>query len=182
MIKNNKQTEAELVRKVKSGDQKAFKELYNAYADSLYLFMKQFSFDTQLVEDWVQRAFIKSYLNIQKFDGISLYKTWLYKIAINEMKMDFRKSGSGAGLSFDEAEPLAEIEDIDFQWNMVMKNWLYELNEIKRMVFIMYEVEGYSHAEIAGMLNINESASRTILTRTKCWLKKKWMETEGKNE
>lgn len=172
--------EKELVRKVKSGDHKAFKTLYDGHADSLYMFMKQFSNDKLQVEDWVQRAFIKSYLNINKFDGISLYKTWLFKIAINEMRMDFRKAGLAARVSFEDEEVSTEMEDMDFQWNLVMKTWLNELDEKKRMVFVLFEVEGYSHSEIATMLNINESTSRTILTRTKALLKQKWIEAEDK--
>lgn len=178
MVKKSLCTEQELVRKVKTGDQRAYKQLYELYVDSLYLFMKQFSPDKQQIEDWVQRAFIKAYLNINKFDGISLFKTWLYKIALNEMRMDFRKAGLAQNVSLEEEEIVTEMEDSDLQWNLVMKNWLYELNEIKRMVFILFEVEGYSHSEIAGLLNINESTSRTILTRTKAWLKQKWIEAE----
>lgn len=178
MVKKSMLSEKELVRKVKAGDQRAFKQLYDFYVDSLYLFMKQFSADKLQVEDWVQRAFIKAYLNINKFDGISLFKTWLYKIALNEMKMDYRKAGFVQNVSIDDEVIVAEMEDSDFQWNLVMKKWLGELSEIKRMVFVLFEVEGYSHSEIAGMLNINESASRTILTRTKAWLKQKWIEAE----
>ncbi len=70
------------------------------------------------------------------------------------------------------------MEDINFQWDQVMKNWLMQLSEIKRLVFVLYEVEGYSHAEISEMMNITESTSRTILTRTKVWLRKKWNESE----
>ena len=157
---------------------KAFKQLYEEHADALYLFMKQFSPDIQQTEDWVQRAFIKAYVNIGKFDGISLFKTWLYKIAINEMRMDYRRAGLTKNISLEDEEITTEMEDVDLQWNLVMKKWLNELSEVKRMVFILFEVEGYSHSEIAGILNINESTSRTILTRTKMWLKEKWIESE----
>ncbi|MFA4924051.1 MAG: sigma-70 family RNA polymerase sigma factor [Ignavibacteriaceae bacterium] len=170
--------EINLVKRIKSGDQNAFKELYKTNITPLFMFMKQFSIDNAKVEDWVQRAFIKAYENINQFDGISLFKTWLFKIAINEMKMDFRKTNANKNISFDEVEIPSEMEDSDLQWELVMKDWLMQLNETKRMVFILYEIEGYSHAEISEMLNINESASRTILTRTKVWLRNKWNESE----
>ena len=170
--------EINLVKRIKSGDHNAFKELYNSNVTPLFMFMKQFSVDNSKVEDWVQRAFIKAYENINRFDGISLFKTWLFKIAINEMKMDFRKANTNKNISLDEVEIQAEMDDGNFQWELVMKDWLMQLTETKRMVFILYEIEGYSHAEISEMLNINESASRTILTRTKVWLRNKWNETE----
>lgn len=77
--------------------------------------------------------------------------------------------------SFDEEEHGAG-DDSEFEWDQVMKGWLDKLDEIKRAVFVLFEVEGYSHAEIAAMLNLKESTSRTILTRTKKWLKEKWNE------
>ncbi len=67
---------------------------------------------------------------------------------------------------------------MNFEWQLVMKNWLFELDEIKRSVFILFEVEGYSHSEIASMLNISEVNSRAILTRTKNFLREKWRITE----
>ncbi|MGE5680467.1 MAG: RNA polymerase sigma factor [Bacillota bacterium] len=170
--------EQKLIERVRRGDQKAFKELYDKNVVPLYRFMKQFSFDKLQVEDWVQRAFIKSYENINKFDGISLYSTWLFKIALNEMRMDYRRAGLLHNIELEEVSHAAASEDTDLQWNMVMKDWLQEISETKRMVFILYEVEGYSHSEISDMLGINESTSRTILTRTKAWLKNRWIETE----
>lgn len=164
-----------LVQKVKHGDHKAFHELYNRNVTNLYRFMSQFTGDKDQLEDWVQRAFIKSYENIHKFDGISLYATWLFKIALNEMRMDYRKAGRIFQSSFNEEEHAAFDEE-KFEWDHVMKTWLNEIDEVKRAVFLLYEVEGYSHAEIAEMLNIKESTSRTILTRTKQWLKQKWNE------
>jgi len=170
--------EINLVKRIKNGDPNAFKELYKNNVSPLFMFMKQFSIDNAKVEDWVQRAFIKAYENINRFDGISLFKTWLFKIAINEMKMDFRKANANKYISVDEVEIASEMEDSDLQWELVMKDWLMQLNETKRMVFILYEIEGYSHTEIGEMLNIKESASRTILTRTKVWLRNKWNESE----
>lgn len=165
-----------LVRKIKHGDHNSFRELYNRNITPLYRFMSQFSNDKDQVDDWVQRAFIKSYEHINSYDGISLFATWLFKIAINEMRMDYRKAGKSLQTSFVEEEHAAEKEDGEFVWDQVMKVWLNEIDEIKRSVFILYEVEGYSHAEIALMLNLKESTSRTILTRTKNWLKQKWNE------
>lgn len=55
-----------------------------------------------------------------------------------------------------------------------MKTLLGELDEHRRMVFLLYEVEGYSHFEIAEMLSVNESTSRTIFVRAKRELKELW--------
>ncbi len=171
--------ESYLIQKIKLGDKRAFKELYDKNVGPLYRFMMQFSPNKDVVEDWVQRAFIKSYENIQKFEGLSLYSTWLFKIALNEMRNDYRTAGTKAHFVDDEDEyPSSVIQDADFEWNYLMKELLGELDEVKKAVFVLYEVEGYSHSEIAEILNIKEATSRTILTRTKKWLQNKWIELE----
>ncbi|MCI0556196.1 MAG: hypothetical protein L0287_35080, partial [Anaerolineae bacterium] len=95
-------------------------------------------------------------------------------IGINEMKMDRRREMTIPMVSSENDEEAVMQSTDDFHWKEVMGTWLYELETIKRMVFMLYEVEGYSHAEIAAMLNIGESTSRSILSRTKRWLRDKW--------
>ncbi|MBI3194811.1 MAG: sigma-70 family RNA polymerase sigma factor [Ignavibacteriae bacterium] len=172
------QHEATLIDKAKRGNQPAFKKLYDVHVEPLFRFMRQYSNDTVQVEEWVQRAFIKAFNNVQSFKGNSRFATWLFTIALNEMRTDLRKPNI---LSFTNNE-LPEIhflqEEERFIWSDSMKTLLHELDEQKRSVFFLYEVEGYSHAEIATMLNINESASRTTLCRAKQWLRTQWEQME----
>ena len=172
--------ETELLQRTKNGNHAAFRELYDAHVSSLFRFLNQFSSDRDEVQEWVQRAFIKAYERIDTFDERSRFSSWLFRIGINEMKMDRRRELTAPVIpSVEEMEVSVQAVD-DFHWNEVMGGWLYELDTIKRMVFMLYEVEGYSHAEIASMLNIGESTSRSILSRTKQWLKDKW-HTEEKS-
>ena len=169
------------VEKARNGDQRAFRKLYDGHVEPLYRFMRRHSKDAGQVEDWVQRAFIKAYRNIGSFNGVARFSTWLYTIALNEMRTDFRRPN----LVILEPGPFAEerstgAQDDSFIWEDMMKQWLAELDDSKRMVFVLYEVEGYSHAEIASMLNINEGASRTLLHRARNLLKSRW-ETEEKS-
>lgn len=175
--------EDQIIRKVKQGDKNAFKKLYDTNVNVLYRFLCQFSKDRDLIEDWVQRAFIKAYKNIAQFRGGSKFSTWLFRIGINEMKNDFKKLNAR---SFEEIEEnrlgIAENEIKDFEWRHDMKWFLLGLDEMKKSVFILFEVEGYSHSEIAEMLEITESASRTSLFRTKQILKEKWLTQEVYND
>jgi len=168
-----------LITKVKQGDQRAFKKLYDQNVEPLYRFMRQYSKDSALIEDWVQRAFIKSYKNIGAFSGTSRFSTWLFTIALNEMRTDVRKPNIIMFNSNElESYPALEENNTGFEWNDIMKSWLSDLDEAKRTVFVLFEVEGYSHAEIASILNINENLSRTLLYRTKQLLKTKWESME----
>jgi RNA polymerase sigma-70 factor (ECF subfamily) len=168
--------ESFLINKIREGDYAAFRILYEHHVDPLYRFLKQFSRDRHQVEDWVQRSFIKAYESLDRFAGRSRFSTWLFTIGLNEMRSDRRKSQP---LFLDEITLVpSETEDPheEFAWNEMMRGWLDQLEDVRRSVFILHEVEGFSHAEIAQMLQIGESASRTILSRTRQWLKVKWNE------
>jgi RNA polymerase sigma-70 factor (ECF subfamily) len=171
--------EITLINKVKQGDQRAFKKLYDLNVEPLYRFMRNYSQDAAQVEDWVQRAFIKSYKNMGAFSGTSRFSTWLFTIALNEMRTDFRKPNIIV-FNTTEMESYHALEEnnTSFEWNDIMESWLSELDEAKRTVFVLFEVEGYSHSEIASILNINENTSRTLLHRAKQLLKTKWESME----
>lgn len=173
-------TEFNLIRKARDGSEKAFKELFDQYASRLYRFLKQFSKDNDLVEDWVQQAFIKAFRNIDKYEGRSKFITWLFQIGINEMRNEYARKNI-----FEKDFP-PEIEfagedrvDETFEWYHDMKWLLSDLDEEKRAVFILFEIEGYAHSEISEMLGITEQNSRTTLCRTKTYLRKKWNDERG---
>ena len=167
--------EKSLIEKVKKGDERAFRKLYDSNVQPLYRFLMQFNKDHDLVEDWVQVTFIKAYRNISRFESKSKFSTWLFRIGINEMRTDFRKQSRRDNVSLDETIPDENlINEEDFEWHMDMKWLLDDLEENKKAIFILFEVEGYSHSEIAEMLNISEANSRTSLSRVKCYLKERW--------
>ncbi|HLE33902.1 MAG TPA: sigma-70 family RNA polymerase sigma factor [Bacteroidota bacterium] len=167
--------EPALVQRSRTGDHEAFRTLYEAHVDPLYRFLRQFSNDHHEVEEWVQRAFIKAYERLDSFREDSRFSTWIFSIGLNEMRSDRRRATI---LQFEPQESddrlPAEDSSEGFHWNDMMRGWLSQLAELKRAVFLLYEVEGYNHSEIALMLGIQESTSRTILTRTKQWLREQW--------
>jgi RNA polymerase sigma-70 factor (ECF subfamily) len=168
--------ETELIRRIRAGDHGAFRVLYDTHVDALYRFLKQFTGDRHDVEEWVQRAFIRAYERFDTFQEHSRFSTWLFSIGLNEMRSDRRRSMILQFEPMDKTDAAVPLDDAaeQFQWDELMRGWLLQLDEVKRAVFLLYEVEGYSHSEIAGMLGIQESTSRTILTRTKQWLREQW--------
>ena len=166
-----------LIQRIKEGNHSAFRSLYDSHVSSLYRFLRQFARDEQETEEWVQRTFIKAYEQIHTFRGHSRLSTWLFTIGLNEMRSDRRRASVLPFEPVEESSPHPEDDTAQaFLWEDLMRGWLNELDEVKRAVFLLSEVEGYSHAEIAEMLNIHESNSRTILTRTKRWLRDQWNE------
>ena len=173
-------TEELWLAQAKEGNQRAFKALYEIHATPLYRFLRQFTSDTEEVEEWTQRAFIKAFEHLASFDGRSRFSSWLFKLGLNEMRTDRRRDSIVPMVSIDDgASPVDNDKSEQLEWRATMRAWLEELDETKRMVFLLYEVEGYSHAEIASMLEIGESTSRTILTRTKQLLRVRWKKEEN---
>ena len=171
--------ELSLLLRIKEGDHASFRTIYDTHVVNLYRFLRQFSRNDHEAEEWVQRTFIKAYERIDSFDGHSRFSTCLFAIGLNEMRSDRRRAAILPLEPVDEdfAAVQNPAED-QFEWDDLMQGWLSELDEAKRAVFLLAEVEGYSHAEIAGMLKIKESTSRTILTRTKRWLRNQWCRNE----
>jgi RNA polymerase sigma-70 factor (ECF subfamily) len=173
------QDESVWITKAREGNEKAFRRLYGENVSPLYRFLKQFSTSEEEVEEWVQRAFIKAFDRLGTFDGRSRFSTWLFALAMNEMKMDRRRAQVIPFVPLDdEPDSGTEVSDV-FEWNHSMKEWMGGLDETKRSVFVLYEVEGYSHAEIGTILGIAESSSRTLLSRAKKYLQERWSKESG---
>ena len=162
------------ITEAKEGNQRAFHALYSANVTRLFRFLRQFSPETEHVEEWVQRAFIKAFEHLDSFDGRSRFSSWLFTLALNEIRADWRRTQIVEFVPAEDEQEDASRESADFEWRQMMKTWMDELDESKRAVFVLYEVEGYSHAEIASMLGIAESSSRTYLARAKRHLQQRW--------
>lgn len=158
-----------LVQRSISGDQKAYAQLYNAHVDQLFRFMLQFAENRDQTMELVQTAFVKAFLNLDKFSGKASFKTWLFQIAINEMKMDVRSVRS-LQESFNEEVHTRESTET-MLLTSDLKIWINRLDARQKLVLLLIEAEGYSHAEAAALLGISESGSRTLLTRAKMKLK-----------
>jgi RNA polymerase sigma-70 factor (ECF subfamily) len=169
------QEETIWIIEAKEGSQSAFRELYNANVLPLYRFLKQFGSDSDQVEEWVQRAFVKAFEHLDSFDSRSRFSSWLFRLALNEMRMDWRRRQIVAFVPVDDEHEDQSHGTDPFEWKQLMKTWMDELDETKRAVFILYEVEGYTHAEIGSMLGIAESSSRTLLVRAKRFLQDRWI-------
>jgi len=131
----------------------------------------QFSQDRQIVADWVQQSFIKAFVKLDKFKGKSQFRTWLFSIGINEMRSAKRKQKHHEKIEIGENQlNLVEPErDLD-SW-LSVRTAIQKLDDNKRLVFLLHEIEGYSHREIAEILGVGESTSRTMLSRTKVKLR-----------
>lgn len=149
------------------GDQNAFKRLYEEHVDDLFAFLNQFSDEREQVKDWTQRAFVKAFRKLDSFNKDSRFKTWLFSIALNEMRMDKRNEIQFRDLEESGAKLVTEPEpEKPEKWHKAKKA-IRQLEPDKRIVFLLSIAEDYSHKDIGGILNIPEGTSRVILHRAK---------------
>lgn len=168
-----------LVEKLRKGDRKAAKKLFEMYSDKLFRFLMQFNAGRVAAEEAVQNAFIKAFGRINQFEENSSFSTWLFRIGVNEMKTELNKMNRHVFLVYDELpDSTLQTEDKQFDFSHDMKSIIDELDENKKAVLLLYDVEGYSHEEISEILGISVLASRSLLSRTRKQLREK-LESEG---
>ena len=151
-------------------------ELYRKYCDGMFIVANRYLKDTAVAEDALQEAFIKAFQKINQFKGDVTFGAWLKRIVINRC-LDIIKSRKMELQTLDEG--VMHIADDDNDWQIADEATMEEvyraiedLPESYRLVVKLYLLEGYDHQEIAEILNITESASRTNLHRGKIHLKK----------
>jgi RNA polymerase sigma-70 factor (ECF subfamily) len=126
-------------------------------------------------EDTVQEAFLKVYRAVRGFEGQSSLSTWIYRILINccydVMRKQQRLAEKPARVDF--------ATDAKLPLKIALERALSLLNERQRIVFLMFEVEGLKHSEIAGILEVPEGTSRSWLFEAKRHLKRTLMESSA---
>lgn len=163
--------EIQIIISAVKGNQKSFNLLYKEHVDSLFRFLNQFSTDRELVKDWTQRTFIKAFDKLESFKRESRFKTWLFKIGLNEMRSDLRSKIYFEEIPESETISLEDPEPFSETWGNA-REVIRRLSPDKRMILLLHVAEGYSHKEIAEMLAIKEGTSRIMLHRAKEELRK----------
>jgi len=174
-------SEKELVQGCIRKDRDAQQELYARYASRLYTLCLRYIGDTEESRDLMHDSMIKAMDSIRSFrneaDG-SLYP-WLRKITVNVVFDRFRQNSRFMEVPLDavsdkeildvsdsDAGPEREIPDD------VLKQIMATLSPVRRAVFNMYYIDGFSHKEIALALNITESGSTSILAKARASVRK----------
>lgn len=165
--------ESDIISGCQSGEKQAFKVLVERYSPMLMAVSQRYIVDKHFAEDLLQEAFILIFRNIENYQAGGSFEAWLRKIMVNTCLKSFRNKRRSEDLNQAEhqeiAEPVFQEHDMDAQKILGMLN---SLEEDHRIILNLAVVEGFSHVEIAEMLNIQESTSRTRLTRARKVLKR----------
>lgn len=169
-------TEDQLVTRVLAGDATAERMLYDAHVDRVYSLAYRLTGDEHLAEEFTQLTFIRAFEKLHTFRGEAKLSTWLYRIArgvvLNGLRgvrrFRTREADLEVGDRAADAEPKLEPD---------LRRRLYDaidgLPAHHRMVFVMHEIEGYKHEEIADIMEIRVGTSKSHLHRARAALREK---------
>ena len=174
--------EAEAIEAAKRGDGEAFAKLYNLHKRRVYTLCLRMLGNVSAAEDMTQNAFLHLFRKIESFRGESAFSTWLHRLTVNLVLMQLRKRGLNL-VSLeetinpsDEDTPRRDFGSRDQVLagsvdRVALERAVAALPPGYRMVFVLHDVEGYEHNEIASMLDCSIGNSKSQLHKARLRLR-----------
>ncbi|HEY0408451.1 MAG TPA: RNA polymerase sigma factor [Pyrinomonadaceae bacterium] len=168
------QFDYQLAQRIAGGDMLAFEELYQRYHRRVYSLCLRMTNQGAEAEDLMQEIFIHVYRKIGSFRGESTMMTWLYRVTVNKVLMHFRKNSVRRERTTEDGEtpePLAEMTQARSHppvlERLALERAIEQLAPGYRAVFILHDVEGYEHAEIARICGNSVGTSKSQLHKAR---------------
>ena len=163
--------DAALAAGCRSGDLRAYERLYRKHGARMKNLARNVLGNPTDAEDAVQETFLKVQRGVASFRGQSSFVTWTYRILINTCYDARRSRQRKREVANDASEETPRLEPrapgAHPTLRMALERALEKLTRHQRDVFLLYEVEGFRHVEIAGMLEMTETASKNTLFQAK---------------
>jgi len=175
-------SETQLVARVIDGDPAAQREMYESHVDRVYRLAFRLAGEDELARDFTQLTFIRAFERIGDFRGESSLATWLHTIGVSIALNGLRKvktarnreapieAAASVGTYDREAEPDLKVR---------LQEAIDDLSEKYRTVFLMHDVEGFTHEEIASALGIPVGTSKTRLFQGRAKLREALADFRG---
>ena len=161
---------SETVRLAQQGDVAAFERLYRENVDRIYAVCLRMSGDAAKAQELTQDAFVRAWEKLGSFEGKSAFSTWLHRLAVNVVLGSRRAEGIRVGKVFgtDDLEAYeTPIRPSDPGQALDLERAMARLPTGARTVFVLHDVEGYKHEEIAEMHGIAVGTCKAQLHRAR---------------
>jgi RNA polymerase sigma-70 factor, ECF subfamily len=173
-----RQDDLALVERCRRGDLGAFEELYGLHAGRLYSVAFRMVGNVADAEDLLQEIFLSAHRKLETFRGESALGTWLYRLAVN-LCLDYLRSRTGRAIQMTDAlDDESGLFDASSQGlaertvtRMDLERALTQLPEGCRTAFILHDVEGLEHREIAEVMGIAEGTSKSQVHKARLRLR-----------
>jgi len=182
-VDTDRSEEKLLISRVKNNDAAAFEQLYRLHSGRVFALCFRLAGNRALAEEFAQEAFVRAWQKIHSFRGESLFSSWLYRLTSNVVLSELRKKNHKLvnidEINFHELHELHELQEyqhgIDDKFDtgkvMDMEKAISNLPSGARAIFVLHDIEGYKHIEIADMTGLAVGTSKTQLHRARKLLK-----------
>ncbi|MFZ6001166.1 MAG: RNA polymerase sigma factor [Bacteroidota bacterium] len=165
----------ELIQRCRQGDPDAYQRVYKLYSRSMYNVGFRIVNNTDEAEDVLQEAFISAFRNLEFYRGDSTFGAWLKRIVVNKAinylkKRRFERMPDNENWDVEEEQSHDDLEHFPYTVQQV-REAIESLPDGYRTVLSLYLLEGYDHSEIAEIMGITESTSKSQFNRSKKKLK-----------
>jgi len=163
-------TDHELLTRLQAGDHMAERLFYDRHVDRVYRLIFRMSGQAELAQEWTQDTFMRAFSRIGKFRGDSALSSWLHTIAVSVTLNGLRthKRRDALAAPFEEALVVPhEVAVSEPDLKLRMRAAIDALPPGTRQVFVMHDVEGYTHEEISKALGVAVGTSKSQLSRAR---------------
>jgi RNA polymerase sigma-70 factor, ECF subfamily len=174
--------EAGAIDRAKQGDETAFQTLYDRHKRRVYSLCLRMTANTAEAEDLTQEAFLQLYRKIGTFRGESAFSTWLHRLSVNVVLMHLRKKNLPVVSLEETTQPGEEdtpkkdfgTEDLSLAGSidrLQLQKAVDDLPPGYRTIFVLHDIEGYEHNEIAGIVGCSIGNSKSQLHKARMKLR-----------
>jgi RNA polymerase sigma-70 factor (ECF subfamily) len=171
-------TDYALAQKAASGDMQSFEQLYQRHNRRVYSLCLRMTQNVSEAEDLAQEVFIQLFRKIGSFRGESAFTTWLHRLTVNQVLMHFRKRSVRDEKTTEEGETPEQIvkgtenpNSMPVVDRIALDKAIAQLPPGYRTVFVLHDVEGHEHEEIARMLGCSVGTSKSQLHKARMKLR-----------
>jgi RNA polymerase sigma-70 factor (ECF subfamily) len=168
----------ELAQQAARGDMRAFEQLYERHNRRVYSLCLRMTGNTSEAEDLMQEVFIQLFRKIGSFRGESAFTTWLHRLTVNQVLMHFRKRGVRLEQTTEDGETPVQIvmgtenpNAMPIVDRIALDKAIEQLPPGYRTVFVLHDIEGHEHEEIARMLGCSVGTSKSQLHKARMRLR-----------
>ena len=168
------ETDAAIVRRAIDGDERAMRLLWNQHAPHVEAVVRRLAGDPDLAEDIAQEVWIQIFRALPSWRGDAKFSTWIHRVAINRTLNALRRVKRLAATETAIEEDSAVVEQ-DAERSMLaqtIESAARQLSPGARTVFLLHDVEGYTHEEIASELGITPGGSKSQLFKARAKLRR----------
>ncbi|MEW7289406.1 RNA polymerase sigma factor [Aquimarina sp. 2304DJ70-9] len=163
----------QLIHKCKKKNGKAQEQLYRLYSSKLFSICLKYSSDYPSAEDTLQDAFMTIFDKINTYKNKGSFEGWIKRVTINTALQKYRKQKVFDIVNEEQIEEVeVDVDEEEISLDYLLKI-IQQLPDRYRLVFTLYVLDGYSHKEIAKMLEISIGTSKSNLARARYILKEK---------